>query len=336
MHLNALNIESQNKSKLQNLLNKYANIFGNELGKIQGFKAHLYIKKDAQFRIFKPRPVPLSVKPKIEEDLLRLEKLGVIEKVETAEFGATPIVPVLKPNGKVRICADFKVSLNQNIDVQQYPLPRVDELLTVLRGGQKFSKIDLADAYLQIELDEESKKYCVITTHKGLYRYNRLPFGLSSAPAIFQSIIENIFRDIRGTGEYLDDVITTGCNDDEHFENLEKILNQLQKFGIKASKEKSIFFKEKIEYLGLEITKAGILPSKRKCDAILKMERPKDLAQLSSFLGMVNYYGMFIKNLSTISQPLNMLKQKAVEFRWGKEQEVAFTKLKNELASPAF
>ena len=90
--------------------------------------------------------------------------------MDFAEFGTTPIVPVPKPNGTVRICGDFKVSLNKFINAQQYPLPRVDELFTVLAGGNKFSKIDLSDAYLQVELDDESKKYVVIVTHKGLFR----------------------------------------------------------------------------------------------------------------------------------------------------------------------
>lgn len=103
----------------------------------------------------------------------------------TSDWG-TPIVPVLKPNGNVRICGDFKVTVNTQIIVDQHPIPVIDELCNRLNGGERFTKIDLADAYLQMELDDESKKLTVINTPKGLFRYNRLPFGIASAPAQFQ------------------------------------------------------------------------------------------------------------------------------------------------------
>ena len=130
--------------------------------------------------------MPYALRPKVEAEVERLESLGIISKVETAEFSTTPIVPVLKPSGQVRICGDFEVSVNQYLDLTQYPLPHIEERLS---GGQVFSKLDLPDAYLQVELDNESKRHVVITTHRGLYRYNRLCFGLSLAQAIFQGII---------------------------------------------------------------------------------------------------------------------------------------------------
>ena len=129
--------------------------------------------------------MPYSLRPKVEAELERLESLGIISKVETAEFSTTAIVPVLKPSGQVRICGDFKVSVNQYLDRTQYFLTHIEEVFERLSGGQVFSKLDLPDAYLQVELDDESKRYVVITTHRGLLRYNRFCFGLSSAPAMF-------------------------------------------------------------------------------------------------------------------------------------------------------
>ena len=128
------------------------------------------------------------MKEKVEEGLARLEKIGVISKVETSEW-ATPTVPVRKPNGSVLLCGDYKVTINPYPNVNQYPLPRPEELFAALNNGQHFTKLDLSEAYLQIE---ESKKYLVINTHKGLDRFNRLPYGIVSAPAVFQQIIEQV------------------------------------------------------------------------------------------------------------------------------------------------
>jgi len=127
---------------------------------------------------------PYALRAKVDQELERLEKAGVIEPVQFAEWAA-PIVPVLKRDGSVRVCGDYKVTVNQAVKPDTYSLPRIDDLFTALSGGKIFSKLDLAHAYQQIALDEESKKLVVINTQKGLFQYNRLPFGISAAPAIF-------------------------------------------------------------------------------------------------------------------------------------------------------
>ena len=109
----------------------------------------------------------------------------MIEKVNYSEW-ASPVVPVPKPDGSVRLCGDYKVTVNPVIEVEKYPIPKVEDLLTVLVGGKKFSKIDLSQAYQQMVLNSEDRKYTTISTHKGLYQYKRLPYGISSAPALFQ------------------------------------------------------------------------------------------------------------------------------------------------------
>ena len=117
-------------------------------------------------------------------ELKRLQQLGVIEPVTTAEWAA-PIVPVIKGDGSIRICGDYKLMVNQVAKTNVYPLPKIDDLLANLAGGKKFSKLDLANAYLQIPLHEDSKKLVTVNTHKGHFRYNRLLFGVSAAPSIF-------------------------------------------------------------------------------------------------------------------------------------------------------
>ena len=183
---------------------------------IHYFKAHLDVKPDAQYRLFKPRPGPYAFRSKIETELEKLEGLGIISKVAAAEFSTTPIVPVLKPNGQVRICGDVKVTVNGYLDLTQYFLLHIEEIVERLSGGAVYSKLDLPDAYPQVELDKESKRHVVITTHKCFFRYNRLCFGITSALAIFQVIIEQIFQPVKGVQPYLDDIALKGLNDRDH------------------------------------------------------------------------------------------------------------------------
>ena len=160
--------------------------------------------------------MPYALRPKVDPELDRLESLAIISKVETAEFSTTQIVRVLKPSGEVRICGDFKVLFNQYLDLTQYPLPHIEKVFKRLSGGTVFSKLDLPDAYLQVELDDESKRHIVITTHRGLYKYNRLCFKLSSAPANIQGIIEQILRPVKGVQPYLNDIALKNPNLDDH------------------------------------------------------------------------------------------------------------------------
>ncbi|KRY40653.1 Uncharacterized protein T01_3330 [Trichinella spiralis] len=154
------------------------------------------------------------------------------------------------PNGKIRICADFSIGLNDRLMVDSYPILRPENLYQALRGGKTFSKLDLSEAYLQVELDEESKRILVINTHKGLYHYNRLPFGVASAPAIFQKVMDTMLAGIPNVAAYLDDIILTGATDDEHRRTLKLVLGRLKEFGLRIHKEKCIFFQREVEYLG--------------------------------------------------------------------------------------
>ncbi|PFX15928.1 Uncharacterized protein K02A2.6 [Stylophora pistillata] len=140
----------------ESLVSKYASLFDGGLGTIKGVTAHLKLKENATPQFFKPRPVPFALKEKIAEELKRLEGIGVLQKVEFSDW-ATPIVPVLKPDGTVRICGDYKVTINPTLDVPEYPMPTAEELFTQLNGGQSFSKLDLSSAYQQVLLDEESR-----------------------------------------------------------------------------------------------------------------------------------------------------------------------------------
>ena len=141
--------------------------------------------------------------------------------METSEWAAS-IVPVLKPDGTVRICGDYCLTINRTAKPDTYPLPSVKDLFAILAGGKSFTKLDLAHAYSQIPLSKASKQYVTINTHKGLYRYNRLPFGITAAPSIFQRLMETLLQGIPHVSIYLGDILITGTSEDDHLKTLDR------------------------------------------------------------------------------------------------------------------
>ena len=168
---------------------------------------------------------------------MRLEKEGTIKPIEFSEWAA-PIAPVLKRNGEVRICGDYKQTVNRASKVDKYPKPNISDLYSKLGGGQYYSKIDLSHAYQQIPLEENSQKLTTITTQKGLFVYTRLCYGVASAPGIFQRIMEQILQTIPVVAVYLDDILVSGSSYEEARENLITVLQRLQDAGLKLKSEK--------------------------------------------------------------------------------------------------
>ena len=180
-------------SEIERILSRYSVLFKDDLGCVEGIRAKIIVDPNEPPKFHRARTVPFAIREKIEKELDRLESQGVIESVRFSEWAA-PIVPIVKGDSSVRICGDYKVTVNISAKVDSYPLPRIDDLVASLSGGKSFSQLDLAHVYLQIPLDEQSKKYTTITTHRGLFQYTRLPLGLSAAPAIFQRTIESILQ----------------------------------------------------------------------------------------------------------------------------------------------
>ena len=231
----------------------------------------------------------------------------------------------------MRICGDYKLTVNKAAKLDPYPLPRIEDLFARLAGGKKFTKLDIAHAYQQIPLDEESKESVTINTHKGLFRYNRLPFGVHSAPAIFQRAMEGLLRDIPSTVVYIDDILITGTTEEEHLQNIDKVLTRLGEEGLTLKKGKCQFLLDKVEYLGHSISEDGLQPTENKVRAIREAPAPQNVSQLRSFLGMVNYYGKFLKDISSNLTPLYHLLQKKTQWTWGTKEREAFERIKKQL-----
>ena len=321
-------------SPLQELLDKHALVFSEELGCFNGPPVKLKVDANAQPKFYKARSVPLALKSKVEAELADLKSKGIISPVKHSTWAA-PIVPVLKKNGKVRICGDYKLTINQAAPTETYPLPLIEELLTAMSGGKYFSKLDLQDAYLQLPLDSASKQYVAINTHRGLFQYNRLPFGIASAPAIFQRHMEMLLQGLDGVSVYLDDVLVAGCTFDEHQNRLAEVLQRLENSGMRINKQKCFFLRPSIEYLGHIVDEEGIRPTEEKVKAIKEAPAPTNVTQLRSFLGLINYYNKFLPNLAANLTPLYSLLNKQQRWVWNNEQQVAFQCAKDALQSDA-
>ena len=237
-----------------------------------------------------------------------------------------------KRNGRVRLCGDYKKTLNPHLETDKYPLPRSADLMTCLTGGCKFSKKDLSSAYQQMELDEQSVKFVKINhPKKELYKYLRLPFGVSSAPVLFQKAMDAIPQGLARVICYLDDILITGATLEEHLINLAEVLDRLSTHGMRLKREKCKFLQDSVEYLGHCIDTDGVHTSPSKVEGISKVPTPKNVTELRSFLGMINYYSKLIPNLATTLHLLHALLKDGVKWHWSEECAKSFTEVKNHL-----
>lgn len=191
------------------IVSQYPDLFDNTtLGKLKDVQVSLRVNDDNPV-FLKHQVVPFAIHDQYEVALSKLEAEDIIEKVDFSDW-ASPTVPVVKPDGSLRICGDYSATINKHADLEQYPVPTLEELLSKLSGGSRITKLDLSQAYHQLELAPESRKYTTINTHKGLYQYKRLTYGINSAVSIFQRTMENVLSDLPGCCVYIDDILVTG------------------------------------------------------------------------------------------------------------------------------
>ncbi|XP_046742894.1 uncharacterized protein LOC124409358 [Diprion similis] len=242
-------------------------LVGRDLMKLLGFEITtlnvLQNEKDLQVLLKEHSSLFDAFKKEISEQLDDLEKKGVIELIDDNSWG-TPLVPVMKENGKLRICGDYKTTVNKMIEDVKHPLPRIEELFAALSGGKLFTKLDFTNAYNQLEITEETGKLLAWSTHQ----------------------------------------VVTGRNETEHLKNLEEVFVRLSKAGFKLNLKKCVFFQPEIKYVGHVIDKNGLRKDPEKVKAMIEVARPQDASGVKAFIGMVNYYGKFIPRLSEVLAPL--------------------------------
>ena len=318
---------TDNNKTLEGLLSQYDELFEPQLGCYTGEPVVLNESTGAKFH--KARPVPYALQKRVENALLKMEKDGVIERVSSAT-SAAPIVTVGKKDGdEVRVCGDFSVTYNSCANVETYPMPKIEDMHSALRGCTVFSVLDLKQAYHQIPVSKDSQKYLTINTHMGLFAFKRLPNGIHSGPAIFQRIMDGLLADIPKAVSRLDDILIAGTDYQDHLNTLSQVLERLLKYGFKLNKAKCKFLQSSVVYLGHLIDSAGLHPTMDKLAAVRDAPPPKDAVALKSFLGLIMFYSRFMPHHSTVLAPLNSLLKKNVPWRWTKTEDNAFMAAKN-------
>eukprot|EP00057_Strongylocentrotus_purpuratus_P013848 XP_011668322.1 PREDICTED: uncharacterized protein K02A2.6-like [Strongylocentrotus purpuratus] len=289
---------------LSEIQRKHQAVFEPGLGTMTNHKAKIKVKSDPQPRFNKARPVPYALREKVEAELDKLVEQGVLIPISHSNRAA-PIVVVPKSDKSIRICRDYKTTINPVLDVDKYPLPNHQDLFSTLAGGCCFTKLDLSQAYQQMTLEEDSRKYLTINTHRGLFQYTRLPFGVASAPAILQSAMEQVLQGLEGVVCFLDDMLISGKTESEHLASLNAVLQRLEQNGLRLKLPKCEFMKTMVEYLDYVMGSDRLHPTLEKVQAVKDAPRPKNVQELRPYLGMLQYYARFLPNLSSVIHPLN-------------------------------
>ena len=303
------------------------------LGTLKGDPVKITLKDDAEpYSVAVPRRVPIPLLSKVEEELKRMESMGIIEKITEPTEWCAPMVPVIKKNGKIRICVDLK-RLNENVKREKFILPTLDDILPKLAKSTVFSSLDAESGFWQIPLKEDSARLTTFITPLGRYCFKRLPFGITSAPEIFQRKMSELLQGHDGTVVYMDDILVFGETQEIHDQRLKRVMETIQASGLRLNKEKCRFNKPELDFLGQVVTKDGIAPSPERVKAIVAMDPPQNISELRRLLGMVNYIGRYLSNLSTVLQPLNELLKSERDWCWGPQQKQAFTEVKQLISS---
>lgn len=270
-------------------------------------------------------PLELNIVNKQIEEWLDQDVI----KASKSEF-ASPIVLAKKKNGSYRLCVDYR-RLNKKIIRERFPLPLIEDLLDKLKEAQLFTSLDLKNGFLHVNVSEESQKYTAFVTPQGQYEFNKMPFGLCTAPSVFQRFVNDIFQDFILDGTvlaYLDDLIIPSKTEEEGIKKMKKILERAQEYGLQFNWEKCHFLQREIQYLGYIICDNHVKPSTEKIQAVARFKKPENIKGLRSFLGLTGYFRKFVKDYSIIAKPLTDLLKMDVNFDFDINCERAFEKLK--------
>ena len=301
------------------------------LGKVKG-EYHIKLMEGAQpYSVTTPRRIPLPLMPKVKEELKRLQNLGVIMPVDDPTDWCAPVVVIPKSNGQVRLCVDL-TKLNQVVRRERHILPSVEQTLGQMAGAKIFSKLDANSGFHQIPLDKQSTLLTTFITPFGRFCYNRLPFGISSAPEYYQRMMSQVLDGLPGVACLMDDVIIFGTTLEEHDLRLKSTLQRLQTAGITLNTSKCEFRKSQIKFLGQVVGVNGIQPDPNMISAIKDLPEPQNISDICRFLGMVNQLAKFTPNLSEVTKPLRELLSSKNHWIWGSDQTSAFEATKSLLS----
>jgi hypothetical protein len=268
-----------------------------------------------------------------EDNVSKMLAAGVIE--EGNEAWGFPVVLVRKKDGEIRFCVDYRALIKvTNKDV--YPLPRIDETLEALGGAVLFSTLDLKAGYWQIKMAEKDKEKTAFTTKQGLYQFVRMPFGLTNAPSTFQRMMNSVLRGLTWTTclVYLDDIVVyTKGSIERHIVELACVFERLAAAGLTLKLKKCVFATSRMEYLGHELSSAGVRSLDRLVNAVEEFPTPKDAVEAKRFVHLAGYYRRFVAGFGSLMAPVTKLLRKNVVWEWAEAQAAAFEQVKTILTT---
>jgi hypothetical protein len=313
------------------IVDEYNDVFQG-LGCVTNVEYDLKLNPTVAPVVTPPRKVPYAMKVKLKKSLEALVKDGVIEPVTEPTEWVHPIIIVEKATGKLRLCLD-PFHLNKAILRSHYPMRTIEDIAASLDGAQIFSVLDASQAFYQIKVNEQSSKLLTFNTAFGRYKFLRMPFGISSAPEIWERVMGEVFEGIEGVEIIRDEIMIKGKTMEEHNRVLAAALKRARERNIKFNKEKCEFGVKRIKHQGHIFSADGVQVDPEKVQAIVEYPTPTNSEEVRRFLGIVTYMGKFIPNLSKITQPLRVLLNEKIEWHWGQEQEKAMQSLKEHLTN---
>ncbi|GJF00558.1 polyprotein [Phanerochaete sordida] len=256
---------------------------------------------------------------------------GVIEPSQSP--WSAPVVIVYR-NGKARFCVDYR-KLNAVTIPDEFPIPRQSEILSALSGAQVLSSLDALSGFTQLELDPADVEKTAFRTHRGLFHFRRMPFGLRNGPSIFQRTMQAILAPFLWLFAlvYIDDIVVYSRSYEDHINHLDRVLGAIEQSGLTLSPDKCHLFYGSVLLLGHKVSRLGLSTHAEKVRAVLDLARPTTVSELQMFLGMVVYFSAFIPYYASLAQPLFQLLRKGTPWYWGADQERSWQAAKDALQS---
>ena len=317
---------------MQTLLYDYQDRFDG-LGKLKDIELRIHTDPAILPTVQKPRRLPILMQKQVDTEIDKLLDLGVIEPVTKPPTWVNPLVVVPKrDSSNVRICVDMRAA-NVAIIREPYQISTLDDMLYTFNGCTKFTKLDLNKGYHQISLAPESRDLTTFASHRGIFRYTRLIFGMSAAAELYQKEIEIALTGLPGVKNISDDIIIGGKDENELLQRMEQTFSRLREKQLTINRKKCEFLKDEITYMGHKLSANGISPDKTKINTITALNAPQNVKELRSFLGMITYCAKFIPNFATITEPLRQLLKKGIPWTWDISHQSAFDTLKRLLLS---
>ena len=319
--------EEFDSEKVEKLKVEFPEVFSDVPGKTKVVKLTIRTG-EAEPIASHPHRVPDKLKDGVRVEIMKLVEEGIV--VPSSSPWASPIVPVPKADGTVRICIDYR-RLNEVTQGDPFYMVTLEEILERVGNSKVMSKLDLAKGFYQVEVDSKSREKTAFVCPFGKYEFTRMPFGLKNAPALFQRCMEVVLQKCYGcSAPYIDDVLVFSENAREHVGHLRQVLKQLSEYGMTVKESKCVFGRKKVEYLGHVIGGGQLAVPEHRAAAMANYIQPKTRKQLRSFLGAAGYYRQFVPGFAKLSSvlPPGTSKSAPSVVEWTEERLEAFKAIK--------